>query len=133
MIPFQVFTLQQANKAIFRGDFFSATRLTKFTNSESKIWVFPRYKHICLRAPGKYACNAMSMLQTQPRYGYMFPVNQRCVYNEYLLYGRVWRCLDGWDRHHPAEPFNTPPDAHCLMGHTGDRSVPGFFPRLPRL
>ena len=36
-----------------------------------------RYRLICLRAHGKYACNAMSTLQLQPRYGNTFPVNRR--------------------------------------------------------
>ena len=48
-----------------------------------KILRFPRYRHICLRAPGKCACNATNALQTQPRYRPMFSVSQECVYNEY--------------------------------------------------
>ena len=48
-----------ANKTIFHGDFFSATWQTKFTTSKSKILRFPRYRHICPRAPGKCACNAV--------------------------------------------------------------------------
>ena len=86
MIPLQVFTLQLANKTIFHGGFFSATWQTKFTTSESKILRFPRYRHICPRAPGKCACNEITSFQTQPRYRHTFSVSQECACNEYLLY-----------------------------------------------
>ena len=59
MIPLQVFTLQSENKTIFHGDYFSATWRMKFTNSGSKNLNFTRYRHICLRAPGKCSCNAI--------------------------------------------------------------------------
>ena len=54
--------------------------------SSSKKLSFPRYKPICLRAPGKCACNALSTLQTHACYRHTFPVNQRCAYNDYLLF-----------------------------------------------
>ena len=46
----------------------------------------PRSRHICLRAPGKCACNAINAFQTQLRYGHTFSVSQECVCNGYLLY-----------------------------------------------
>ena len=61
------------------------------TTSESKILRFPRYRHICLRAPGKCACNAINAFQTQPRYRHTFSVSQECVCNEYLLYANFFR------------------------------------------
>ena len=79
------FTLQMENKTIFHGHFFSATWQTKFTTSKSTIVWFPRYRHICLRAPGK-ACNAINALQTQPRYRHTFSVSQEWACNEYFLY-----------------------------------------------
>ena len=58
-----------------------------------KILRFPRYKHICLRAPGKCACNAINTLQKQPCYTYTFSVYQRCACNKYLLYTLIYmRC-----------------------------------------
>ena len=54
--------VQLAIKTIFQGDFFSTTWQTNFTTSESKILKFPRYRHICLRAPDKCAYNAIPAL-----------------------------------------------------------------------
>ena len=52
---------------------------TKFTNSEGKILRFPRLRHICLRSPGRLACNAINALQ--PLCGHTFPVYQKCACN----------------------------------------------------
>ena len=86
MIPLQVFTLQSPNETIFHGDFFPTTWQTKFKSSGVKIMRFPRYRHICLKAPGKCACNAINALLTLPRYRHTFSVSQECACNEYLLY-----------------------------------------------
>ena len=48
---------------------------------------FCRYRHICLRAPGKYVCNAINALRTQLRYvvEHTFSVYQECACNVYSL------------------------------------------------
>ena len=66
--------------------FFSVTWQTNFTTSERFFLRFPRYRHICLRAPDKCACNAIPALQAQTRYRHTFSVSQECACNEYLLY-----------------------------------------------
>ena len=78
--------LKSSNETKLHGENFPVTRQTKFTNSGSKLLSFPRYRHICLRAPSKCACIALSSIRTHPRYRHTFPVNQMCAYNEYLLH-----------------------------------------------
>ena len=56
--------LEEDNISIFLGEKKSTSWLTKFTNSESTIFSFPRYRHICLRAPSNDAYNAIYALQT---------------------------------------------------------------------
>ena len=73
-----VSTLQLANKTIFHGDFFSPTWQTKITDSESKILRFPRYRHICYRAPGKCACIACTRYRHNHDTGTLFRC-PRCV------------------------------------------------------
>ena len=65
-------------------NFFLTTWQTKFTSSGVKNLRFHWYRHICLRASGKRACNAINALQTQPRH--TISAYQRYVYNEYLLF-----------------------------------------------
>ena len=86
MIPLQVFTLQKADKTIFHGDFFPATRQMKFTKCESKTLNFPRYRDICLKAPSKCVSNAINALQAQPRYRQTFSVYRDSACHEYLVY-----------------------------------------------